>query len=99
MVHLKGHRMELDVYIEDLRIAFEYQGEQHYKPIYWTDTNFQELQKRDEEKRRACKEVRLYGVLNIAAQYYVDRSTVLVGSKGGESRGHHSQMEVGSHPR
>ena len=49
--------MELDVYIEDLKLAFEYQGQQHYTPIYAFGTNLYEQQSRDEEKRRACKQV------------------------------------------
>ena len=57
LIHSSGHNIELDVYIEALKLAAEYQGEQHYKPIYWTGLDFAQLQTRDEEKRRACKEV------------------------------------------
>lgn len=57
MVHSSGFKMELDVYVESLKLAFEYQGEQHYRPLYWMDTKFEEQQKRDEEKRVACKQV------------------------------------------
>ena len=49
--------MELDVYPELLKLAFEYQGEQHYRPIIGMGGNFEQQQRRDEEKRRACKQV------------------------------------------
>ena len=49
--------MELDVYTEALKLAFEYQGEQHFKPVYWSGTDFATQVIRDEEKRRACKRV------------------------------------------
>lgn len=49
--------VELDVFIEDLKLAFEYQGEQHYKPVYWTERDFEQQLIRDEEKKSACKQV------------------------------------------
>lgn len=49
--------MELDVYIEALQLAVEYQGEQHYYPLYWTGRDFAQQAKRDDEKKNACKEV------------------------------------------
>jgi hypothetical protein len=38
-------------------LAVEYQGEQHYKPVHWTGIDFEAQQRRDAEKRKACKEV------------------------------------------
>ncbi len=32
LFHFSGSHMESDVYIEDLKLAIEYQWEQHYKP-------------------------------------------------------------------
>ena len=58
--HPSGHSMEFDVYIDLLGIAFEYQGEQHYRPIYWFSSNFAAQQNRDEEKRRACAQASMY---------------------------------------
>jgi len=52
-----GHKMELDVYIETLALGFEYQGEQHFKPVYWTGIDFESRRNKDEEKRRLCRQV------------------------------------------
>jgi len=57
MVHSTGQIMQLDVYIEDLKLAIEYQGEQHYLPAYWTGKDIEAQRIRDEEKRVACKQV------------------------------------------
>ena len=29
-----GHRMEMDVFVPDLKLAFEYQGQQHFNDLY-----------------------------------------------------------------
>ena len=48
--------MEFDIYLPDLHLAFEYQGEHHYTSIYpFGDPQFQE--KRDIDKLQACKRV------------------------------------------
>ena len=57
MFHSTGCHVELDVYIESLKLAFEYQGEQHYRPIHGMGTNYEGQQIRDEEKREACIQV------------------------------------------
>jgi hypothetical protein len=48
--------MELDLYVHDLNLALEYQGEQHYKPLHWVSEIAVQKQ-RDEEKRLACQQV------------------------------------------
>ena len=50
--------LELDFYSEDLNVAFEVQGIQHYKHIEYFGglENFKKLQKRDELKRELCKD-------------------------------------------
>jgi len=51
--------LELDMYCENLNLAFEYQGEQHYKFIerfHRTIETFHEYQKRDKFKVYKCKE-------------------------------------------
>lgn len=50
-----GRKMELDAYIPDLRLAFEYQGEQHYRDIYALGNKWSQKEK-DGEKGLACKE-------------------------------------------
>jgi len=46
-------RQHLDIYIPELKLAIEYQGEQHFKPVYfWGGAEGLEAsQKRDEKKR------------------------------------------------
>ena len=55
----RGRQMELDGYVLSLRLAFEYQGPQHYSPRAFFHANaeaFQQRQRDDERKRRLCRE-------------------------------------------
>lgn len=54
-----GRPIELDVYLPELQLAFEYQGEQHYKPLHWV-SDLTAQQKRDYEKQEACKKVKCH---------------------------------------
>ena len=65
--------MELDVYIEELKLASEYQGEQHYKALYVIGADFETLRIRDEEKRRASKQVILWvgAATKYVAQHHI----------------------------
>jgi hypothetical protein len=60
--HLKNPEtnkgIELDGYNKDLKLAFEYNGKQHYEKIgYWqTDESFSKQQERDTTKERLCIE-------------------------------------------
>jgi len=51
-----GHRLELDGYCEKNKIAFEFQGVQHYEPVplYGGEEGLRVRQKRDAIKRSAC---------------------------------------------
>lgn len=48
----------LDIYIPDLRIGIEYQGEQHYRVVdfFGGEEGFQKRQELDERKRKLCIE-------------------------------------------
>ena len=48
--------LELDVYVAEPQIAFEYQGEQHYERKYWL-SDFEAQKRRDDEKKQATKQV------------------------------------------
>jgi hypothetical protein len=63
-------KMELDVYLSDKQLAFEYQGEQHYYDIYTLGNRWVQMQI-DEEKRQACKEK---GITLIEIPYWWDFS-------------------------
>ena len=51
-------RQRLDIYIPELKLAIEHQGEQHYRPIgaFGGDQAFATLQERDKRKRTLCQE-------------------------------------------
>nr|QBK88384.1 MAG: hypothetical protein LCMiAC01_00480 [Mimivirus LCMiAC01] len=52
----KGYPLELDGYNEQLKLGFEYNGEQHYKSIPIFKNNLKEQQARDKLKVLICKE-------------------------------------------
>jgi len=55
---VSGHNLELDGFCEDLRLAFEYQGKQHYEYIHHFHRNegdFERQQERDKLKLELCK--------------------------------------------
>jgi hypothetical protein len=67
-----GARMQLDFYIDELKMAAEVQGEQHYKFIPHFHVNmagFEALQKRDKDKAFICEQngIELYEIFT-----YVD---------------------------
>jgi hypothetical protein len=63
IIHSKSNRsIELDLFIPDYQLAFEYQGFQHDFHTYW-GTNLQKQKQRDQEKRELCQQ---YGILLVA---------------------------------
>ena len=56
--NITGYRLELDGYSSELKIAFEYNGEQHYKNIFFGDhrEKLKNIKIRDELKRRLCNQ-------------------------------------------
>ncbi len=68
---IKGY--ELDGYCEKLKIAFEYNGEQHYKPVKLFGGNHRFIQQviRDSSLRSKCSE---QGIRLIEVPYYIARS-------------------------
>ena len=72
--------LELDIYIPELRLAFEYMGIQHYKftEFFHTKEDFEAQQYRDRCKKRICK---LKGITLIKIKYNEKLSEQLVLSK------------------
>jgi hypothetical protein len=79
-----GKRMELDGYNERLKVAFEYDGEQHFRAIKsWGDKeSFEKLKKRDELKDKICQE---NGVILMRIPYFskdkVKTISTIIGQK------------------
>ena len=70
-----GGNVELDGYCEDLALAFEFQGQQHYEYntfFFKSEEDFEAQQYRDELKRQYCDD---FGVLLIEIPYtdYTDQ--------------------------
>ena len=57
----KGFSLELDGFSEKLNLAFEYNGEQHYKAraLGVGVNNLKEIRKRDELKRKLCRDKKI----------------------------------------
>ena len=59
--------MELDGYNEGHKIAFEYQGEQHYRTIWKTRETLESRKCNDRRKKALC---RYHGVALICVPYF-----------------------------
>ena len=51
--------LEFDIYIPDIKTAFEYQGIQHYRPVkaWGGEKAFEEVKHRDARKVLMCKQL------------------------------------------
>jgi hypothetical protein len=63
-----GLTMQLDVYLPRERLAFEYQGEQHYYNIY-PSGKLETQKEKDLEKRKSCQ---INGITLIEIPYWWD---------------------------
>ena len=69
--------MELDIWIPEISLAVEYQGEQHFETFWKGSVDLTEsqtlesTQRRDEEKRKACRE---NGITLIEIHYTWDKT-------------------------
>lgn len=73
--------LELDVFLPDRKLAFEYNGEQHYMfstRFHKSEQDFIDQQKRDVEKRARCRE---QGIKLIILRYDEEISEQLILSK------------------
>ena len=77
---ITGRKLELDIYLPERKLAFEYQGEQHYFPIDWWggEESHEATQRNDAEKKRLCKE---QGILLIRIRYDWDGTHELIKRK------------------
>lgn len=74
--HISGQSLELDCFNGDMKLAIEYNGEQHYKFIPHFHSNkdsFYNMRYRDDMKMRLCKE---NGVDLIVVPYTVKRENI-----------------------
>src|SRR3990167_2486870 len=83
LVSDRGNRLELDGFCEELNLAFEYNGVQHYKKLEFFDNNprasFNDRVRNDKKKKKLCAENNIKLVIipyiddNNILNYAVDR--------------------------
>ena len=79
-LHTRNGQMSYDVFVYGEKIAFEYQGKQHFEPVEYFGgvEHFEEQRKRDELKLKLSEE---NGIVLIYVNYWEDISTDLIKSK------------------
>lgn len=68
---ITGFKLELDCYNEELKLAVEYNGKQHYvypNDLHKNEIEFLEQIKRDKEKKKLCDQ---YGIYLIIVPYTI----------------------------
>jgi hypothetical protein len=65
---MSGAIVELDIYLPQIKLAFEYQGEQHFYDIHFLGSKWSQ-QQRDNEKKQLCIE---NGITLIEVPYWWD---------------------------
>lgn len=71
MTRISGAPIQLDIFIINKNLAFEYQGIQHYTDMPERFSSLELYQYRDSEKKRICKEV---GISLIIIPYWWDQT-------------------------
>eukprot|EP01114_Cavostelium_apophysatum_P021826 TRINITY_DN7718_c0_g1_i1.p1 TRINITY_DN7718_c0_g1~~TRINITY_DN7718_c0_g1_i1.p1 ORF type:complete len:570 (+),score=80.59 TRINITY_DN7718_c0_g1_i1:26-1735(+) len=69
--HSSNRPMELDVFIPSLKLAFEYQGQQHFEDLNYVFDQVKDQKLRDSEKRQACVAI---GISLIEIPFWWDRT-------------------------
>ena len=79
-LHTRNGQMSYDVFVYGEKIAFEYQGKQHFEPVeyFGGKEHFEEQRKRDELKLKLSKE---NGIILIYVNYWEDITTNLIKEK------------------
>ena len=67
--HNSGYSIELDIFLPNEQLAFEYQGEHHYHDVYFMGYRWQQRQL-DKEKKEICFE---NGITLIEIPYWWDK--------------------------
>ena len=73
---ITGKRIELDILIPSLLLAFEYQGEQHYKDHFFGKIN--QRNQIDQEKKLICNQI---GITLIEIPYWNDLDLISLKNK------------------
>lgn len=55
-VKLKNSLQRFDFFIEELNLAIEYNGKQHYEDVKFFSNTLEETQQRDKKKAQYCKD-------------------------------------------